>query len=115
MFKVDCNQNLEWFKDAQKMQGSVSTKSLMEAQQANQHGCYIVGNIKGTYDTFIWKEATLNEVIELQIGPDNDPSKKTYSLEQVHELQSRLMLLGGDVTSTGLDNKNSEKEYFVQV
>ena len=86
----------------------------MQAKLANTYGHYIVGNIEGKYDRFIKEEAKLHEVIVLKIIPEDD-QPKTFSLEEVHDLQSRLMLLGGDMSSSSLDNKQFEKEYFVQV
>ena len=88
----------------------------MQAKLANTYGHYIVGNIEGKYERFIEEEAKLNKVIELRITPsEEDELSKIFSLEEIHDLQSRLMLLGGDINSKISDNKQMDKEYFVQV
>ena len=112
---------MEWFRQAKDSQGSVATKSLMQAKVANRNGCYIVGNIREECQRFINEEATLEEVIELRTSEQNKDGgkdKKSYSLTEIHDLQSRLMLLGIDKLTTGTntaENKQIEKDYFVQV
>ena len=111
---------MEWFRQAKDSQGSVATKSLMQAKQANRNGCYVVGNAKKEYFRFIKEEATLNEVIELIVQLEdgagaNKISEKIYKLDEIHDLQSRLMLLGGDSNTASGENKQVEKDYFVQV
>lgn len=112
---------MEWFRQAKDSQGSVATKSLMQAKVANRNGCYIVGNIKRECQRFINEEATLEDVIELRTSEQNENSRKvekSYSLTEIHDLQSRLMLLGVDKVKTGTNtakNKQIEKDYFVQV
>lgn len=112
---------MEWFRQAKESQGSVATKSLMQAKIANRNGHYIVGNIKNEFQRFINEEATLEEVIELHTSIENKngiKEEKSYKLTEIHDLQSRLMLLGSDKTATtanALENKQIEKEFFVQV
>ena len=112
---------MEWFRQAKDSQGSVATKSLMQAKVANRNGCYIVGTIREECQRFINEEATLEEVIELRTSEQNKDGgkdEKSYSLTEIHDLQSRLMLLGIDKLTTGTntaENKQIEKDYFVQV
>ena len=112
---------MEWFRQAKESQGSVATKSLMQAKLANRNGHYIVGNIKNEFQRFINEEAILEEVIELHTSVENKngiKEEKRYKLTEIHDLQSRLMLLGSDKTATtanALENKQIEKEFFVQV
>ena len=112
---------MEWFRQAKDSQGSVAAKSFMQAKVANRNGCYIVGNIKKEYQRFINEEATLEEVIELRTSEQNKDGgkdEKSYSLTEIHDLQSRLMLLGIDKVSMATntaENKQIEKDYFVQV
>ena len=108
---MDSNRYLEWFKDAKKSQGSVETRSLKEAIEANKNGHYIVGNFH--HNKFLTEEVTLKEVIKLTIGEGKHT--KEFSLEQIHDLQSRLMLLGGDIDDQTGENMTNEKSYFVQV
>lgn len=112
---------MEWFRQAKESQGSVATKSLMQAKIANRNGYYIVGNIRNDFRRFINEEATLEEVIELRTNVENKngiKDEKSYKLTEIHDLQSRLMLLGSDkaaTTASASENKQIEKEFFVQV
>lgn len=105
---------MEWFKQAKEAQGSVATKSIMQAKMANRQGRYIIGNISGDYEQFIEKEATLSEVIQLNVEND-DENMQEYKLDEIRDLQSRLMLLGHDKTGGAGENKEQEKDYFVEV
>lgn len=112
---------MEWFRQAKESQGSVATKSLMQAKIANRNGYYIVGNIRNDFRRFINEEATLEEVIELHTNVENKngiKDEKSYKLTEIHDLQGRLMLLGSDkaaTTASASENKQIEKEFFVQV
>ena len=112
---------MEWFRQAKESQGSVATKSLMQAKIANRNGHYLVGNIRGEFQRFINEEATLEEVIELRTSvqsEDDIRDEKSYKLTEIHDLQSRLMLLGSDKTATlanTTENRQIEKDFFVQV
>ena len=112
---------MEWFRQAKESQGSVATKSLLQAKIANRNGYYIVGNIRNDFQRFINEEATLEEVIELHTNVENKngiKDEKSYKLTEIHDLQSRLMLLGSDkaaTTASASENKQIEKEFFVQV
>ena len=112
---------MEWFRQAKESQGSVATKSLMQAKIVNRNGCYLVGNIREEFQRFINEKATLEEVIELRINVQSEDGvrdEKGYKLTEIHDLQSRLMLLGSDKIANlanTADNKQIEKEFFVQV
>ena len=112
---------MEWFRQAKESQGSVATKSLMQAKIANRNGCYLVGNIREEFQRFINEKATLEEVIELRISVQSEDGvrdEKSYKLTEIHDLRSRLMLLGSDKIANlanTADNKQIEKEFFVQV
>nr|XP_047126393.1 E3 ubiquitin-protein ligase RNF213 isoform X3 [Hydra vulgaris] len=109
---TDTNHNLEWFKNAKKSQGSVATKSIMEAQIANRKGYFVIGNQKSGCVDFL--EFNLADVIKFQIK-NEDLTVKDYTLEEVNDLQSRLMLLGGDIGDKSVKDKQKEKDYFVEV
>ncbi|XP_065678763.1 E3 ubiquitin-protein ligase rnf213-alpha isoform X3 [Hydra vulgaris] len=109
---IDTNHNLEWFKNAKKSQGSVATKSIMEAQAANRKGCFVIGNQKSSYVEFL--EFSLADVIKFQIKND-DSTVKDYSLEEINDLQSCLMLLGANISEKSIQEMTKEKDYFVAV
>ncbi|XP_065678772.1 E3 ubiquitin-protein ligase rnf213-alpha isoform X3 [Hydra vulgaris] len=111
--KLTCtNHSLEWFKNAKKSQGSVATKSVMEAQIANRKGCFVIGNEKGIYLEFL--DFNLADVIKFQIKND-DSTVKVYSLEEINDLQSRLMLVGTNISEESIQKMQKEKNYFVTV
>ena len=84
----------------------------MEAQVANRNGHFIIGNQTITYDDF--KEFALVDVIKFKIQ-NADSTVKEYTLEEIYDLQSRLMLLGGDIGGISAQEKQKEKDYFVEV
>ena len=113
---------MEWFKQAKESQGSVSARSFLEAKQANSNGKYIIGNLSEDPEHFLEHTAKLQDVVRLKIrleikNKDGKVQEKELSLENVHDLQSRLMLLGRE-NNKSEDNINEgifEKEYFVKV
>ncbi|XP_066922902.1 E3 ubiquitin-protein ligase rnf213-alpha-like [Clytia hemisphaerica] len=111
------NNNLEWFKQAKESQGSVSARSFLEAKKANSNGKYIIGNLTGKADFFFEQTAALHHVVKLKVVYEGDKVQtKDLSLDDVHDLQSRLMLLGRDNNKTEESIKEGifEKEYFVK-
>uniref|UniRef100_A0A7M5U071 RZ-type domain-containing protein n=1 Tax=Clytia hemisphaerica TaxID=252671 RepID=A0A7M5U071_9CNID len=113
----DSNKNLEWFKQAKESQGSVSARSFLEAKKANSNGKYIIGNLNGKAEFFFEQTAALHHVVKLKIVYEDDQvQSKELSLDDVHDLQSRLMLLGRDNNKTEENIKEgiAEKEYFVK-
>ncbi|XP_065678762.1 E3 ubiquitin-protein ligase rnf213-alpha isoform X2 [Hydra vulgaris] len=107
---IDTNNNLEWFKNAKKSQGSVATKTIMEAQIANRNGCFVIGNYGNNNGDFIVNK--LSDVIKFEIV---NSTPKAYTLEEVNDLQSRLMLLGGDIGGNSLVEKQKERDYFIEI
>ncbi|XP_047126737.1 E3 ubiquitin-protein ligase rnf213-alpha isoform X2 [Hydra vulgaris] len=112
---IDTNNNIEWFINAQKSQGSVATKTIMEAQTANRNGCFIIGNHGNNNGDFIVTK--LSDVVKFEIRNSTEKvyTPKTYTLEEVNDLQSRLMLLGGDIGGTSSLDQQKEKDYFIEV
>ena len=56
----------------------------------------------------------MDDVVYLEVSEDESQPKR-FSLVQIHELQSRLMLLGIDMSNDDVDSKQFEKRYFVEV
>ena len=109
---------MEWFKQAKESQGSVSARSFLEAKQANSNGKYIVGNLSKNPEHFLEHTAELQDVVRLEIiHKDDQVQDKKLSLENVHDLQSRLMLLGRENNKSEDNIKEGvfEKDYFVKV
>ena len=109
---------MEWFKQAKESQGSVSARSFLEAKKANLNGRYIIGNLFERPEYFLENTAKLQDAVKLEITyKDDKVQSKTLSLEDVHDLQSRLMLLGRENNKSEDNIKEGifEKEYFVKV
>ncbi|CAH3029473.1 unnamed protein product, partial [Porites evermanni] len=85
---VATSRQLEWLKGVKKSHGSVAMSSLMEAQTINEKGVYRVGcpskDAWTSMETF-----SLDAVIELTVVPD----KKRFTLDNLKDLQSKLMLI----------------------
>ncbi|XP_065678667.1 E3 ubiquitin-protein ligase rnf213-alpha isoform X7 [Hydra vulgaris] len=111
---IDTNRNLEWLKTAKESQGSVATKSIMEAQVANRRGYFIIGNQKNDNSDFL--EFDLADVIKFIIKTDDlKKPDKEYTLEEINDLQSRLMLLGANIGDKSIQDMKKERNYFVGV
>jgi len=105
-----------WFKEAKESQGSVSARSFLEAKNANKNGRYVLGNF--SEKDFLQQTVTLRQIVKLEVTYEEDQEKvKILSLDDVHDLQSRLMLLGRENNKTEENVREGifEKEYFVKV
>ena len=86
--QVATSRQLEWLKGVKKSHGSVAMSSLMEAQTINEKGVYRVGC--PSKDTWTSMETfSLDAVIELTVVAD----KKRFTLDNLMDLQSKLMLI----------------------
>ncbi|KAK3096790.1 hypothetical protein FSP39_003301 [Pinctada imbricata] len=90
----DTHRELEWLKTVKKSHGSVEVTSMYQAEAINTVGIYRVGNITPGKQT---TELTLNEVLELHVQEDEEGSRlrRKYDYKELHELQSKLMLVAG--------------------
>jgi len=114
---------LVWFEEAKESQGSLSARSFHEAKNANKNGKYLVGNFHQPFDEFLQQTATLNSVIRLEVTYEVKKDQtvedviKELTLDDVHDLQSRLSLLGRQKNETEEDVRDGtfEKKYFLKV
>ena len=84
----------------------------MEAQTANRYGCFTIGNQTTTHVDF--NETKLADILKFEIR-NPESTNKEYTLEEINDLQSRLMLLGGGIGGIALEEKQKEKDYLIQV
>ncbi|CAC5425101.1 RNF213 [Mytilus coruscus] len=91
---VDTQRQLDWLKSVKQTHGSVEVTSLAQAEAINTNGIYQVGNLKKTATI---KNPTLGEVLELRVTETEEKrlQRNQYKYEQLHDLQSRLMLVAG--------------------
>jgi len=83
----------------------------------------LVGNFHQPFDEFLQQTATLNSVIRLEVTYEVKKDQtvedviKELTLDDVHDLQSRLSLLGRQKNETEEDVRDGtfEKKYFLKV
>ncbi|XP_076810012.1 E3 ubiquitin-protein ligase rnf213-alpha-like isoform X1 [Clavelina lepadiformis] len=95
-------QYLEWLKGIKDFHGSVEKSSLSRAQDINAHGVYI---ISGETEPI----PTTKNALKLELSTNQD-ADKVMTVEELHNLQSRLMLIAGEAEK-GLD----EVKVFIEV
>ena len=89
--------------------------SLVQAKTINSSGVYVVGQLdtKSGPSTEKGRRLTFNNVIQLTV-PTKDGSeegqRKTYSVDELKDLQSKLMLIAGKA-----EKGKDEVEQFVKV
>ena len=92
--QIDTSRQLEWLKGVEKSHGSVAKSSLMEAKAINEHGVYRVGCVSEDVEKSI-ETLTLDAVIQLKLPKD----EKRFTLDDLKDLQSKLMLIAAKASS----------------
>ncbi|XP_060084373.1 E3 ubiquitin-protein ligase rnf213-alpha-like [Ylistrum balloti] len=90
----DTNRQIEWLKTVKKAHGSVEVTSLAQTEAINSVGIYQVGRLT---DQEWDQKPELKDVISLHVSEDENGARqrKLYHYDQLHDLQSRLMLVAG--------------------
>ncbi|XP_021363650.1 E3 ubiquitin-protein ligase rnf213-alpha-like, partial [Mizuhopecten yessoensis] len=90
----DTNRQIEWLKTVKKAHGSVEVTSLAQTAAINSVGIYQVGRLP---DQKWEQKPELKDVISLHVSEDENGARqrKLYHYDQLHDLQSRLMLVAG--------------------
>uniref|UniRef100_A0A8K9Y6Y4 RING-type E3 ubiquitin transferase n=1 Tax=Oncorhynchus mykiss TaxID=8022 RepID=A0A8K9Y6Y4_ONCMY len=86
----DTARHLEWLKTVKDSHGSVELSSLSLASAINSKGIYIISAQNQ-------KKLNLDTALKLQIPEEHDEGHemRRYSLEDLRELQNKLMLMSG--------------------
>ena len=83
---------MDWLKGVETSHGSVAKSSLLDAKAINQNGVYRIGYI--TEDESAARDRlTLEKVIQLSVTLGESGEPKYYSLDDLKDLQSKLMLI----------------------
>ncbi|RMX46188.1 hypothetical protein pdam_00007847 [Pocillopora damicornis] len=96
----DTSRHLEWLKTVKESHGSVAMTSLVQAKTINSSGVYLVGHLddeKGLSPEQ-GKRLSFKDVIRLTVPLKDGGEKeqrKTYSIDELKDLQSKLMLIAG--------------------
>ncbi|XP_041812142.1 E3 ubiquitin-protein ligase rnf213-alpha [Chelmon rostratus] len=101
----DSARHLDWLKTVKDSHGSVELSSLSLASAINNKGTYLISARSV-------KKLSLDTVLKLQIPEEHDEGQqmRCYSLEDVRELQNKLMLMSGKG-----DQGQNEVDHFVEV
>ncbi|XP_040919421.1 E3 ubiquitin-protein ligase rnf213-alpha isoform X2 [Toxotes jaculatrix] len=101
----DSARHLEWLKTVKDSHGSVELSSLSLASTINNKGIYLI-SAQGV------KMLSLDTALKLQIPEEHEEGQqmRCYSLEDLRELQNKLMLMSGK----GDQGKN-EVDHFSEV
>ncbi|XP_041633633.1 E3 ubiquitin-protein ligase rnf213-alpha isoform X2 [Cheilinus undulatus] len=101
----DSARHLEWLKTVKDSHGSVELSSLSLASTINNKGIYLISaqNVK---------KLSLDTALKLQIPEEHDDGQQMryYSLEDLRELQNKLMLMSGKG-----DQGQNEVDHFAEV
>uniref|UniRef100_A0A3Q2E155 RING-type E3 ubiquitin transferase n=1 Tax=Cyprinodon variegatus TaxID=28743 RepID=A0A3Q2E155_CYPVA len=99
----DSARHIEWLKTVKDSHGSVELSSLSLASAINNKGIYLISAQGVT-------KLSLETALKLQIPEEHDEGRqmRCYSLEDLRELQNKLMLMSGKG-----DQGQNEVEHFV--
>uniref|UniRef100_A0A8C7Y3G1 RING-type E3 ubiquitin transferase n=1 Tax=Oryzias sinensis TaxID=183150 RepID=A0A8C7Y3G1_9TELE len=101
----DSARHLEWLKTVKDSHGSVELSSLSLASAINQKGIYLINGQRT-------KKLSLDTALKLQIPEEHEDGRQMryYSLEDLRELQNKLMLMSGKG-----DQGQNEVDRFAEV
>ena len=99
-YQKDTSRHLEWLKTVKESHGSVAMTSLAQAKAINSNGVYHVGWMvsQESPSTQGLTSLYLDNVVRLTVSlkdEDGNLQSKAYSLEELKDLQSKLMLIAG--------------------
>ncbi|XP_041073204.1 E3 ubiquitin-protein ligase rnf213-alpha-like [Carcharodon carcharias] len=101
----DSARHLDWLKTVKESHGSVELSSLSLASAINNNGIYIISS-QGKNKLSLGSAITLN----LSEVHDDSEEMRSYTFEELKELQNKLMLMSGKG-----DHGREEVERFVEV
>ncbi|XP_069558951.1 E3 ubiquitin-protein ligase rnf213-alpha [Brachyistius frenatus] len=101
----DSARHLEWLKTVKDSHGSVELSSLSLASAVNNKGIYLISAQTA-------QKLSLDTVLKLQIPEEHDEGcqMRYYSLEDLRELQNKLMLMSGKA-----DQGQNDVDRFAEV
>lgn len=84
-----CNERLEWYKSVKGFQATVEVTAVSQMNNIFLYGCYAVGSTKSTICQ------SYHQVIHLSLKKSKDLTKHSYNLEELRDLESKLVLITG--------------------
>ena len=106
---------MEWLKTVKESHGSVAITSLAQAKAINNSGVYLVGSVGSEEGPAMQSEGRpcLESVVRLTVplrDEEGNVESKIYSLDELNDLQSKLMLIAGKA-----EKGKDDVETFVKV
>ena len=119
-FKENTNRQLPWLKQIKESHGSVALTTLMQAEAINASGVYHIADFeqiqkcrRNRNKNGNERDAVCLENVICLVVPGDDAKKteeKVYSLEEIKDVQSKLVLIAGKA-----DSGKDEVDQFVEV
>ena len=103
-----CNKELEWFEAYKSNLGSMEENAIERMENILKYGVYVIGSPKRKI--FV----NVDDIFQLKVLPegsqDNEPPKykNVYGLEEVRDLESKLVL----ITGSKADHRVNFKLFF---
>ena len=89
---------MDWYKSVKETQGSVEVTSFGQMNNILKYGCYTVGASQNK------TVHTIRDVIHLKLEEsDKAFHKKSYSLDELRDLESKLVLITGNKTENKMN------------
>ena len=103
-FKVLTEQGLSWLKQIKESHGSVALTTMVQVEAINSSGIYYIADgdkAKETKHANSGGKLCLENLVCLVVPENKDKNReeKIYSLEEVKDVQSKLMLIAGKAES----------------
>ena len=106
MFKVSCNDDIEWYKSLKETRALVEMTLYGQMDNIRRCGYYIVGGRSNV------AMDTIHDVIELVLTPQEEIMllKTIYTLNELRDLESKIVL----ITGTRAENR-AAVDHFLNV
>ena len=97
-------ESLPWLKQIKESHGSVALTTMVQVKAINSSGVYHIADRKARESTHIsggGLELRLENLVRLVVpGDENkDREERVYSLDEIKDVQSKLMLIAGKAES----------------
>jgi len=103
--KRDTSRHLDWIKNVKDFHGSGVMSSFRQVEAILSHGTLTIGRLDSSDG-----ELDISKAIMLTLPDDKELQKGMYTLDELKDLQSKLMLIAGKTSG-----KKDEVETFNEV
>ena len=102
-FKMLTKRGLPWLKQIKESHGSVALTTMVQVEAINSSGIYYIADSEKTKESkhVVDSELCLENLVSLVVPIDKikNRDEKIYSLEEIKDVQSKLMLIAGKAES----------------